>query len=162
MPTSGSVSTPSVVAMRRSRQRRRVAVLAAAGVTAVVVVMAAIAASRDRGQVVATQAPSAVEVPGPVAVQASGIPGATSSAAPAPASASPDSTSTQAIAPAPAQARLRVQGPAIHVRPAASAAPVATAAAGAPMKPAEGAQKNCDPPYVLSPDGVKTFKPECF
>jgi serine/threonine protein kinase len=31
-----------------------------------------------------------------------------------------------------------------------------------PQKPVEAVKKNCDPPYALSADGVKTYKPECF
>ncbi|HEX4448657.1 MAG TPA: serine/threonine-protein kinase [Polyangiaceae bacterium] len=53
----------------------------------------------------------------------------------------------------------------VHVHAPPPPRVVASAAAPlppSPQKPAEAVKKNCDPPYVLSADGVKTYKPECF
>ena len=52
-------------------------------------------------------------------------------------------------------------------RPHATAPPRAVAAVPAPTasaapKVAEPLKKSCDPPFTLSSDGVKTYKPECF
>jgi hypothetical protein len=51
--------------------------------------------------------------------------------------------------------------PMARPHPAAATAPAPAAPAAAP-KPAEAPKKNCDPPYTLSADGIKSYKPECF
>jgi serine/threonine protein kinase len=50
-----------------------------------------------------------------------------------------------------------------HAAPTPRAAPVVAATtAPSTARPPEPAKRNCDPPFVLSSDGVRTYKPECF
>jgi serine/threonine-protein kinase len=60
---------------------------------------------------------------------------------------------------APSQAKAVSAKVTAPVYRAPAAATPATAAAPAP---AETKAKSCNPPYTLSADGVKTYKPECF
>jgi serine/threonine-protein kinase len=102
-------------------------------------------------------APSAAEaMPAP-----SGAPAAGSFLAAVPGAAAADSAAAEAKSAAHS-AQVRVQ----HVaapppRPIVTATVAAVAPSPAPKSDAT-AKKNCDPPFVLSADGVKTYKPECF
>ncbi len=55
----------------------------------------------------------------------------------------------------------RAAPPHAHATAPPRPAPVA-AATSSTTKSVEPAKKNCDPPFVLSSDGVRTYKPECF
>jgi serine/threonine-protein kinase len=74
----------------------------------------------------------------------------------APAGSAPESASD-----APVEARPRLRVPIARPR-LAGASPTAPAAPAPAAKPAEAPKKNCDPPYTLSADGIKSYKPECF
>lgn len=72
-------------------------------------------------------------------------------------SAAPADGRTAVVDTVSARARL----PSRAFKPARAPAGAVPAAAAAPA-PAAAAAANCNPPYRLSPDGVKLFKPECF
>ncbi len=91
---------------------------------------------------------------------ATGAPGATPSSAAV--DAAPDTTAVDPRATGTRTAPLRAHAPPTP-RPSASAASGASVMLpSVTAKVAEPVKKNCDPPYVLSSDGVKTYKPECF
>jgi serine/threonine-protein kinase len=89
------------------------------------------------------------------------------SASPPPVAASPEAAP---VAAAPiespsesAEGKPRVRTPAArpHFAAAPTTVPVPAAPVAAP-KSTETSKKNCDPPYTLSSDGIKSYKPECF
>jgi serine/threonine protein kinase len=75
--------------------------------------------------------------------------------------AAPNAPAAETASESPAEAKPRVRSPVLHPRPVIAPA-TAPAVPVASPKPAETAKKNCDPPYTLSSDGIKSYKPECF
>ena len=105
---------------------------------------------------------------GPAASSASAT--ASPSAPPRPSSVTPpepvsaDAPGSADIAPeAGPEVRIRTRPPAARVRPQPTAQASATLPVPAPApKATEPVKRNCNPPYVLSADGIKSYKPECF
>jgi serine/threonine-protein kinase len=79
---------------------------------------------------------------------------AAAAAEPRPEKTPPEPKPTAEPEPVPAPAAAATSAPAQPI-----SKPPAKTMAAPPKKPKK---KNCDPPYVMNPDGSKRFKPECF
>lgn len=135
-------------------KRKRLLVAAVLGIVLAAAAIVGALASRPASPV-SSPAPDV-----PAALETVAAPHPATIAMPAP-SAEPPILDTSAEAPV--EAKPRVRPAVVHARPLAappSVAPSPTAAAA--PKPIESVKKNCDPPYVLSSDGIKSYKPECF
>jgi serine/threonine protein kinase len=110
---------------------------------------------------VSASRPTSVPASDVPALQAVTPPSSPAVAAAAP-SASAEPPSVEASAEAPLETRPRVRPAVVHARPVAAPPVTPTTAPPAAPKPVESVKKNCDPPYVLSSDGIKSYKPECF
>jgi serine/threonine protein kinase len=152
LPMTTDSSSRRQAEWQRPRRRRWVA-LAFGGMVVAGGAMAALSPSQSA-------APSASKAS--VTASASAPPRPSSVTPQEPVSADPPSSADTAPEPS-VEVRPRPRPAAVHPRPQpiaqASAAP--TAPAPAP-KATEPVKRNCDPPYVLSADGIKSYKPECF
>jgi eukaryotic-like serine/threonine-protein kinase len=150
-PASQNAEVPISPAAEAAHRRLQVGSLALAliGVTAIVAAAVMLRAG-DRPQ--AKPAPSPETL---VAPKAPSVPATTAKAepAPVPVSAAPSLPTASAAPSGKASDRSKSRAvTAPHgARPAAAAAP-------SPAAPAV----NCNPPFVLDSEGVKTYKPECF
>ncbi len=152
LPMTTDSSSLRLAEQQRPRRGRWVGLALVGGVVLAGGAMAALSPS--------SAGPEAARVS--VTASASAPPRPSSVAPQEPVSADPPSSADTVPEPS-VEVRPRPRPAAVHPRPQptaqASAAP--TAPAPAP-KAAEPAKRNCDPPYVLSADGIKSYKPECF
>jgi hypothetical protein len=134
-----------------------------ASVAVGLLIFAAIALSGVVGFRTSQPLAPAAATPGPAASSATAtVPVAPPSAPSLTPSATADANATPSATPAPRSTRPAMAGPAGRPHPTPAQSPPGTASEAAPAKTAEPAKKNCDPPYVLSADGIKTYKPECY
>jgi serine/threonine protein kinase len=152
LPMTTDSSSRRLTEAERPKRGRWVA-LAVGGIGLVGAAFAALSLSPSATPMVS--APSAT-VRADAPPRPSSVAPAEAVSAEAPASADP------APEPSP-EVRPRSRPPLVRVRPQPAAqASVAPTAPAPAAKTAEPAKRNCDPPYVLSADGIKSYKPECF
>jgi serine/threonine protein kinase len=139
----------------RSNKKRTLVVVVAFGILLVAAVLVALVTSRPAGDPPGN--PRAADVPA-AAPTVAPPPPAVATAAP-----SAEAPGVDATAEVPPEAKPRARPPVVRAHPAITSPPVsASGPVPAVVKPVESVKKNCDPPYVLSSDGIKSYKPECF
>jgi serine/threonine-protein kinase len=159
--TRAGVTTASAAPGWRPRAARLAGL---GGVVLVAVAVAVLAASRlrthapARPDVLATSVAASVAEPTVPATK-------TAAAVPAP---EPTATQTAATSEAPSPSAPLATSPSTparstpQVRPHPGAAPATSPSATKPPRAPALTKPGCNPPYVLSASGVKTWKPECF
>jgi serine/threonine protein kinase len=152
LPMTTDSSSRRQAEWQRPRRRRWVA-LAFGGMVVAGGAMAALSPSQSAAPPASTAS---------VTASASAPPRPSSVAPQEPVSADPPSSADNAPEPS-VEVRPRPRPAAVHARPQPIAQPSAAPTAPAPApKATEPVKRNCDPPYVLSADGIKSYKPECF